>query len=138
MIIIDASDSRVGRIGTYVAKKLLEGEEVRIINAEKAVFVGNPKDIIAKYEHRKSLRHKGNPEKSPKWSKLPHMFMKRTIRGMLPWKSKRGREAYKRLKIYMGIPKDMGNAERIKGAELGDAVKHITVLELCKHLGYNQ
>jgi large subunit ribosomal protein L13 len=37
--------------------------------------------------------------------------MKRTVRGMLPHKTKRGRDAMTRLKIYVGVPSEFEGME---------------------------
>ena len=36
--IIDASGAILGRLGTNVAKRLLSGEEISIVNTEKAII----------------------------------------------------------------------------------------------------
>jgi large subunit ribosomal protein L13 len=137
MIVIDAKDSRLGRVSTFVAKKLLEGEEVRIINAEEAVISGKPQATIERYTARRQLQFKGNPEKSPYWPKVPDRFVKRLIRGMLPRKKARGREAYGKLRVYMGAPADVeGEPVRVEGSELGKLTKYIKIGELCRHIGY--
>lgn len=137
MIVIDAKDARLGRVSTFAAKKLLEGEEVRIINAEEAVISGKPQVTIERYNARRQLQFKGNPEKSPYWPKVPDRFVKRLIRGMLPRKKARGREAYGKLRVYMGVPADVkGEPMKVEGAELGKLTKYIKIKELCRHIGY--
>jgi large subunit ribosomal protein L13 len=39
------------------------------------------------------------------------MILKRTVRGMLPYKMRRGRDAFSRLKIYVGIPREFRGME---------------------------
>ena len=80
MIIIDGTDCIFGRLATKIAKKALQGEEVQLINAEKMVMQGNPKEIAEKYLERRRAKHKGNPENAPKWPRLPHMLVKRMIK----------------------------------------------------------
>ncbi len=137
MIVIDAGNTRIGRGGTFVAKKLIEGEDIQVINAEESVISGDPKTIVDKYIHRRQLQFKGNPEKSPYWPKVPDRFVKRLIRGMLPRKKATGRNAYKKLKVYIGRPADVkGEPIRIDGADVGKLTKYIKVKELCRLLGY--
>jgi large subunit ribosomal protein L13 len=137
MMVIDAENARIGRISTYVAKALLNGDEVHVINAERAVISGSPKDVLAKYQERRSYQYKGNPDKSPKWPKAPHLFVRRLIRGMLPRKKARGRDAYKRLRVYVGRPEAVkGEPTRIKGADIGELSKYMRISELCKLLGH--
>ncbi len=138
-MIIDAEGNSVGRLGSFVAKNLLKGEKIIIINAEKAIISGNKQDIIKKYLVRRSLKQKANPEHSPKWPRRPDLLLKRIIRGMLPYDKAKGRSAYKRLRVYLGIPKQL--EEEIKkekpiNLEKKEYKKYITILDLCKELGW--
>ncbi len=101
-MIIDAKDLIAGRMGAFAAKQLLLGETVDIVNAEKAVISGKKNVVLAKYEHKVE---RGTPRKGPFWPRMPHMMLKRIIRGMLPFKQAKGKAAYKRLKCYIGMPK---------------------------------
>ncbi len=135
MIVIDGEGSILGRVASKVAKKLLEGEEVHLINAEKMIVSGNGKTIISKYLVRRSLKNKADPEKSPKWPRVPDMLVRRIIRGMLPYKKAKGREAYKRLKVYIGNP-GYDKTTKIEEAKPGEIKKYITISELCKMIGW--
>ena len=44
MIVIDASGHILGRLSTNVAKRILNGEDVIVVNAEKAIIIG-PKEL---------------------------------------------------------------------------------------------
>jgi len=99
------------------------------------VLQGNPAVIAEKYLERRRAKNKANPEHSPKWSKVPHMLVKRMIRGMLPWKTARGREAHKRVMVYTGNPKNL-TAIDFKTDKYDGISKHITINGLCKKLGY--
>jgi large subunit ribosomal protein L13 len=101
MIIINAENLLVGRMSTLAAKKLLLGEEVVVVNCEKAMISGRKHDIIKKY--RQKLQ-RGSVRKGPFISKSPAMLVKRMIRGMIPFKLARGKTAFKRLKCYSGVP----------------------------------
>ena len=110
-LIIDATDTILGRLASFAAKKALEGYEVIIVNAEKAVITGNRKTVIKEYQEK---RQRGNPYKGPFFPKRPDRILRRTIRGMLPWKTHRGRVAFKRVKVYIGIPKELEGKEIMK------------------------
>ncbi len=139
MVVIDAENARIGRLSTHVAKALLKGEEVHVVNAEKAVISGNPKDVLAKYQERRSYQYKGDPDKSPKWPKAPHLFVRRLIRGMLPRKKARGRAAYKKLRVYAGKPEGVkGEPKKVEGADIGELSKYMRISELCKLLGHKE
>jgi large subunit ribosomal protein L13 len=98
--VIDGDGAILGRVGSMAAKRLLKGEEVVIINAEKVIISGDRKVIVDKII---DLRKKGGASlKGPKVSSLPDMLLKRKIRGMLPWDRQKGRDAYKRLRCFVG------------------------------------
>lgn len=106
MIVIDASNLILGRMATFAAKQALLGQEVRIINVEKAVISGKKKTVIS--ETKKDME-RGTPAKGPF---IPHMadrYVRRTIRGMLPYKQPKGAEAYKRVLCYTGVPEELKN-----------------------------
>ncbi|MBN2423249.1 50S ribosomal protein L13 [Candidatus Woesearchaeota archaeon] len=110
MIIIDASDSLLGRLASYAAKKAMLGETVRIVNSEKAYVSGKRRDILAKYRKK---QERGTHTTGPFFPKYPDKIIKRTIRGMLPYKKPRGREAFKKIRCYIGIPEELKNQKAI-------------------------
>ena len=99
-IIVNGDGAIVGRLGSFTAKELLKGNQVFILNSEKAIISGNKKNIIQKIQRLR--RAGGSSQKGPKISRLPDRLLKRMIRGMLPWKKTRGRMAFKRLRCYVG------------------------------------
>ena len=115
---IDATNQRLGRLATAVAKYALAGDEIHIVNSEHAVIVGNKKDIFKKYLKRGQV---GSRYNGPFFPKKSDQILKRAIRGMLPYKEKRGREALSRVKAYISVPDALKNEkfERIPEAELG-------------------
>lgn len=127
----------MGRAASQIAKMLLQGEQVQLVNAEKMVILGNRHSLVERYQQRRRLQNKGKPEHSPHWPRVPHMLVKRIIRGMLPWKKTRGREAFRRLRVYSGIPKDAQSAGSLDSAQFNKQSRSITVMELCKHIGFN-
>ena len=137
MSVIDGTNLILGRLASNVAKMLLKGEEVHIINAEKIRLIGNSKSIVDRYLQKRRLQNKGTPEKSPHYSIVPHLFVKRVIRGMVPWKKATGKNAIKRLRVYSGNPKDLKNFVSIEEIRADERKKSITVYEVCKQLGYN-
>ena len=139
--IIDADGIILGRLASKVAKMLLLGEKIFIINAEKAVISGNKREIIKHYKERQNIRTHYNPIKGPFWFKTPEKFVRRTIRGMLPWKKNRGRQAFKNLRVFNGIPADLelDKSEFETFAEFSiNQLKgtFIEINELAKEIGY--
>lgn len=137
MLVIDGTNKVFGRVATQIAKKVLLGEEVHLINAEKLVIKGNPSQIEERYLTKRGIRHKGTPERSPSWPKIPHLLVKRMIRGMLPRKTMRGRDALRRLRIYSGNPKKLEENMKAEGALFDGMSKHITIHDLCRRIGYS-
>lgn len=107
-IVIDATDAVFGRLCSYAAKKALEGNEVIIINSEKAVISGDKQRSIEKYSNLKSKG--GFSQKGPKYSRVPYKMLKRGIRGMLPdFRMGIGKKALTRIMCYEGVPKEFEN-----------------------------
>lgn len=135
--IVDGSEMIFGRLATTLAKKLLSGEEVHLINAEKIIIKGKPEVIFQRYLTKRGIKHKGTPERSPVWSKVPHMLVKRMVRGMIPKENSRGKEALGRLMVYTGNPKNLQMNLDTKEAKFDGRTRFITISELCRKLGYS-
>ena len=103
-IIINAEDAIIGRLASIIAKRLLSGEQIIVVNAEKALISGKPGSVAKKYLDRYHIKTKSNPLKGPFYPRKPDQILKRTIRGMLPYQKSRGKEAYKRLKVFNDVP----------------------------------
>ncbi len=127
-MIVDGDGAILGRLASHVAQRLLTGETITIVNAEKTIITGRKHDIIEKYIAR---RQRGSPHHGPFFPKQPHLIVKRTVRGMLP-KTARGRRALKSLRVHIGAHGD--GAEKMKAKEL--VASHMTVGELAKILGW--
>lgn len=135
-IIIDAKEAILGRVAAYAAKRALMGDTIRIINAEKAVISGNARTTITEALRKKTM---GTARKGPFYSKLPDRYMRRVIRGMLPYKQPRGRAAYESTLCYIGVPTEFKDAKavRVPGADASKLpnLKKITIGQLCTEFG---
>jgi len=103
-IVINADGCVVGRLASFVAKQALMGKKVVVVNCEKAIISGKKKNILEKYLNR--LRKGRGWQKGPYWPRQADKLLRRIIRGMLPWKKTRGREAFRRIKCFKGIPEE--------------------------------
>ncbi|MBT8171392.1 50S ribosomal protein L13 [Candidatus Bathyarchaeota archaeon] len=134
-IIIDAKGLILGRMASNVAKRLLQGEEVIILNAEKAAISGKKQHIVT---DAKTFLEVGHPRKGPNHPRRPDRIVTRTIRGMLPRRKPKGIAAFKRLRVYLGIPIEFQDKkmQTIIDASI-DKLKspYITVGELAKEIG---
>jgi large subunit ribosomal protein L13 len=131
--IIDANGLTLGRLGTFVAKNLLKGEDIVIVNSEKAIISGKKQTLKTIYKEK---RDRGTYRKGPFFPRMPDMIVKRTIRGMIPYQTPSGRAAFKRLKCYTGIPKQFEGKkfETIENAKKLP-VEFCTVEEISRYLG---
>lgn len=150
-LVIDAENKILGRIASLAAKELLNGKRVAIVNAEKAVITGNPQTILKKYRTRRSVRSRINPGMSPIQPRTPDRIVWKTVRGMLPMKKAKGREALRRLRVFIGVPEGLSGVEKdsvIRGDEREyvkytvDSLRpkkgrgYVTVLWLSERLGW--
>ena len=131
-IIIDATNATLGRLASYVAKQALQGKKVVIINAEKAIVTGRKKFTTTEYQEKK--RRKGSSQKGPFFPREPARIVKRTIRGMLPnHREGRGREAFKRIFCYNGIPEEYKNEKAIKAGK-EKKTSYVSIEEISKKM----
>ena len=135
-MIIDASDMILGRLATYIAKKALLGEKVDIVNCEKAVITGNKKSVFEKYKKRNERGSR--PTKGPFIPKMPDRFVRRCIRGMLPYKQEKGINAFKRVMCYIGMPDEFKDkkVEIIQEYNISkvSSLKYVYVNEICRSM----
>lgn len=134
-MIIDAKDTILGRLGSFAAKQALLGNEVEVINCEEAVLSGKKQALLSNYIRRIDRKA---PGKGPYLYRRPDMFVRRAIRGMLPFKRARGREAFKKIKCHVGVPENLKieNALRVgASSEKLVSTDHLKVKDICKAIG---
>jgi large subunit ribosomal protein L13 len=103
-VLFDADNQVAGRLASKAAKEALKGKLVFIVNAEKAVILGNPRFVIKRYHEMVS---RGDPYHGPFYPKMPDRMLRRMIRGMLPFSVARGREAFRRVRVYTSVPAEL-------------------------------
>ncbi|MGD9276175.1 MAG: 50S ribosomal protein L13 [Candidatus Pacearchaeota archaeon] len=130
MKIIDGKNAILGRLASFTAKEALKGEEIAIVNCEEIIITGNKKSIEKDFK-AKASRY-GTSQKGPTHHKASEKIVKKVIRGMLPnYREGRGREAFKRIKCYKGIPKEFEDKKMIKAGK-GKKGKYSKVGEFAK------
>lgn len=136
MILIDATDLIVGRLSSYAAKQALLGNQVRIINSEKAVYSGKRANVFGMFLQKVAM---GTPRKGPFILRSPERLLRRSIRGMLDYKKPRGKEAYKRVLCYMGVPDEFKDKTpvKIEGANKSKLpnMKYTSLYDISKRIG---
>jgi large subunit ribosomal protein L13 len=102
----------VGRLASIIAKYLLSGYRVNVVNVEKAVFTGTKERVLAEFKKKLSIQSKVNPRRhGPFKPRTPEGIFRRVVRGMLPRRKTKGKEAYRRLRVYRGIPTNLRGEE---------------------------
>ncbi len=140
VIIVDAENQILGRMASRIAKLLLEGKKVYVVNAEKAVLSGEPKRVIEGYKKVMKVQTYRNPDRQGiRREKSPQRIVKATVKGMLPTTKPKGRNALRNLRVYIGIPPEFKDKEKTKFDE-ADASKlntsYIYLEQLSLSLGW--
>ena len=137
--VIDGSNLILGRLASVVAKRLLLGETIKIVNCKDIAILGRKKYLVDRYKNKLSNKV---IKQGPYYSRSPADLVRRAFRNMLPYKNERGIQAYKRLKCYNSVPSTLKSVEKqeIKEAKLNeDSVFYYTrVEEISQVLGYNK
>lgn len=135
MKIVDGTNMVLGRLATLVAKSALKGEKVTVVNCEDIVIVGKKKEIFARYK-QKSMR--GTSSTGPYIHRAPDKIVRRTIRGMIPYKTPEGSAAFKRVMCYVGVPAEIDASKaETAGVNINDTqnLNYVTVGDVSKLLG---
>jgi len=135
--VINAEGLVLGRLCSHVAKRLRKGEEIVIVNAEKAIISGNRDQLYEFYRHRRNRASSQTKAKGPFYPRTADMILKRSVRGMVEYKRPAGRAALKRLKVYLGLPKEFKDAklETLETAKKPHLAKYVKLGEISKELG---
>uniref|UniRef100_A0A8C4Q7Q0 Large ribosomal subunit protein uL13 n=2 Tax=Eptatretus burgeri TaxID=7764 RepID=A0A8C4Q7Q0_EPTBU len=104
VLLLDGRGHLMGRLASIVAKQLLNGQKVVVVRCEAINISGSFYRNKLKYLSFLRKRMNTNPSRGPFHLRAPSRIFWRTVRGMLPHKTKRGQWALDRLKVYDGIP----------------------------------
>ena len=113
-LVVDGSDLIAGRLCSNVAKLLLQGNHVSIVNCDKIMMSGKRLSIVAEYKDFLKIGSIINPLNGPYHPRRPDTMISRMVRGMLPRDKPSGQAALKRLRAYVGIPKELRSFEKIQ------------------------
>ena len=133
-LVVDAGDCILGRVSSEVAARAMDGARIAVVNAERAVITGNEESTMEVYRKRADI----GSDSGPYYPKRPDGIMKRAIRGMVPYKTVRGREAFENVRVYVGAPFDE-EGEVVEGTSL-DRLSNINFTslgEVSEQLGAN-
>jgi large subunit ribosomal protein L13 len=141
-IVVDATDHIAGRLSSQVAKLLLKGNRVSLVNCEKIMISGTRENIIKEYREFLEINSIINPKHGPVHYRRPDTMITKMIRGMLPYGRKpSGIEAHKRLRAYIGSPKELKSLEKVqfeKAKIKKSASNYTTMGELGRVIGWTE
>jgi len=141
-IVVDATNHIAGRLASNVAKLLMQGHRVSVVNCEKIMMSGTRSNQIKEYREFLEINSIINYKHGPVHYRRPDTLMAKMIRQMLPYDRKpSGKEAHQRLRTYIGSPKEIKTLEKIQfeKALIRKAASNYTVLgELCRVIGWTE
>lgn len=108
-IIFNGQMCILGRTASKIAELAMDGNRVALVNAEEIVITGGENQIINKYRKRQNL----GSDSGPFYPKRPDKIVKRSIRGMLPYKQADGQKAYERIRVYIGTPSGFDGKSKV-------------------------
>lgn len=138
-ILVDATGCIAGRMCSHVSKLLLKGNRVTIVNSEKAMLSGNRYKTIDLYKEFLEINSVTNPIHGPFHPRRPDTMLTKMVRGMVPKTKTSGIEAFKRLRVYIGIPDQFMNkkAEFFEDSKITrPPAKYISVGDVAKQIGW--
>ncbi|XP_033127864.1 60S ribosomal protein L13a-like [Anneissia japonica] len=113
VIIIDGRGHLLGRLATIVAKNILQGQRVVVVRCEGINISGSFYRNKLKYLDFLRKRCNTKPSRGPYHLRAPSKMFWRVVRGMLPHKLTRGKEALEKLKVFEGIPPPYDKKKRM-------------------------
>ncbi len=140
-VYVDATNQIAGRLSSKVAKLLLSGNRVVVLNAEKALVSGSRTSVINQWKERLELSSRVNPIYGPIHPRRPDNILRRMVRGMVPRKKPKGATAMKRLRVYIGVPEAVSGAKLTKFEDTAASRPipvYVTMGDLSKSLGWNE
>ncbi|MDY6779622.1 MAG: 50S ribosomal protein L13 [Halobacteria archaeon] len=134
--VIDGSGAVLGRLASDVASRVLDGEKVAVVNAEEIVVSGEEDEVVEEYRQRDEL----GSDRGPYHPKRPDGIAKRSVRGMVPYKRERGKEALSNLRFYVGVPDEYDDADTEEFDATGDKLGrggYVSLGEISQRIGAN-
>jgi len=141
-IVVDTTDHIAGRLSSHVAKLLLKGNRVSLVNCEKIMISGTRDNTIREYRAFLKINSIIHPKHGPVHYRRPDTMITKMIRGMLPFDRKpSGKEAHKRLRAYIGSPKELKSLEKVqfeKAKIKKSSSNYTTMGELGRVIGWTE
>ncbi|HEV2138718.1 MAG TPA: 50S ribosomal protein L13 [Nitrososphaerales archaeon] len=140
-VYVDASNQIAGRLSSKVAKLIISGKRVVVVNAEKALISGSRTSVVTEWTKKLELSSRVNPIYGPIHPRRPDNILRRMVRGMVPRKKPKGALAMKRLRVYVGVPSEVNGSKMTKFEDTAASRPipvYVTMADLSKSLGWNE
>ena len=140
-IVVDGTNHIAGRLASNVAKLLLKGNRVSIVNCENIMISGTRSNIIKEYRDFLEIASILHPKHGPFHPRRPDTIITRMIRGMLPREKTSGIKAHKRLRAYIGTPKELKPFEKTqfeKAKITKSSANYTTMANLGRTIGWTE
>lgn len=139
-VYVDASDQIAGRLCSILAKELIAGKRIVVLNADKALVSGRTSSVLRQWQARLELYSHVNPIYGPIHPRKPDNILRRMVRGMVPKTKAKGKSAMSRLRVYIGVPQKYAG---VKMSKFDDAMarrpipQYTTIAEISKNIGWS-
>jgi large subunit ribosomal protein L13 len=110
LIVVDGTNCISGRLCSKVSKLLLQGNRVSVVNSEKVMVSGNKYEVIESYKDKLEVSSVTNPIHGPFHPRRPDTIITKMVRGMVPKRKPSGMQAFRRLRVYIGVPDELKNS----------------------------
>lgn len=140
-IIVDGTNQIAGRLCSHVAKMLINGSRVSIVNSENIMFSGSKEMVVEEYKKFLEIASINNPKFGPFHPRQPDTMITKMVRGMLPKNKPSGKTALKRLRAYLGVPNELKSKKttQFEDAKIRKPAPYYTTLgDLFRTMGWHE
>lgn len=136
---VDATGQIAGRLCSNVAKLLLNGDRVIVVNAERTLISGQRGSVMEDWLAFLKLGSVVHPRHGPYHERTPDGILTGMVRGMLPRRKPKGLAALRRLRVYVGVPEEYSKI-KFQGFEDAAATKpqayYVKLSEIASRIGW--
>jgi large subunit ribosomal protein L13 len=134
--LIDGEGAVLGRLASTLASESLDGEKIVVVNTENVVVSGEKSDVVDDYRGKVER----SVDRGPFHPRRPEGVAKRAVRGMLPYKKQRGKDALSRVRFYVDVPEEYEDEEFDEPDKVVDDIGkggYVTLGEISEKIGAN-
>ena len=134
--LINGEGAVLGRLASTLASESLDGEKIVVVNTENAVISGEKSDVVDDYRGKVER----SVDRGPFHPRRPEGIAKRAVRGMLPYKKQRGKDALSRIRFYVDVPEEYADEEFEEPDKAVDDIGkggYVTLGEISDKIGAN-